>query len=49
MTHKEDSASTARGLTHPANAFLLEFRIADCEHLVDDEDVRLKVRRDRER
>src|SRR6266851_4704163 len=36
-------------MTHPTEALLLKSQIADCEDLVDDEDLRLKVRRDRKR
>ena len=37
------------GLPHLSEALLLEREIADREHLVDNEDVGLEVRRDRER
>ncbi len=31
-----------------SEAFFLKRRVADCEHLVDDQDLRLEVRRDGE-
>ena len=36
-------------VVHLAEALLLEPRVADREHFVDDQDLRLEVRRDRER
>ena len=39
----------ARHVLHLAEALLLELRVADRQHLVDDQDLRLQVRRDRER
>ena len=36
-------------LLHPAQALLLELRVADREHLVHEQDLRLEVRRHRER
>ena len=36
-------------LLHPAEAAALELRVADGEHLVDEQDLRLEMRGDRER
>ena len=39
----------AAEVLHPAEALLLELGVADGEHLVDEQDLRLEVRGDRER
>ena len=49
MADEDDGAALVRDLAHLPQALALERRVADGEHLVDDEDVRLEVRRDRER
>ncbi len=46
---EEDGAPGAAELLHASEAATLELRVADREHLVDEEDLRLEVRRDRER
>jgi hypothetical protein len=48
VTDKQDSASLLRHVTHLAKALLLELRVADRQHFIHDEDLRLEVRGDRE-
>src|SRR5581483_441500 len=49
VAHEQDGAPFARNLRHAAEAPLLELGISDGEHLVDDQDLRLQVRRHGER
>ena len=49
MAHENDGSSFASDVTHLRQAALLELRVADGEHLIDDQDVRLEVRGNRER
>src|SRR5215213_1197557 len=48
VADEDDRAALARGGLHPAQALLLERQVTDREDLVDDQDLRLQVRRDRE-
>ena len=48
MAHEEHGAAAASDFAHLAEALFLELRVADRQHLVDDQDLRLKVRGDRE-
>ena len=48
MADEQDRASAARDLGHLAEAFLLKLGIADRQHLVDDQNLGLQMRRDRE-
>jgi len=43
MTHKQHRSSALRHLAHLAQALLLELRVADGEHLVHDQDLRVQV------
>ena len=45
---KSDRAALARDVAHLAEALLLERRVADRQHLVDEQDLGLEVRRHRE-
>ena len=49
MADEEDGAAPAGDVAHLAEALLLERRVADRQHLVDEQDLRLEVRGDRER
>ncbi len=49
MAHEEDRPAAAGDLADPPEAALLERLVADAEHLVDEQDLRLEVRRDGER
>src|ERR1700733_8024029 len=43
VAYKDDRpAIVIAHILHFSEAFLLEFRIADCEHLIDDQDLRLQ-------
>ena len=46
--HEQNGRSGLNELVHPRHASILEHRVADRERLVDDEDLRLEVRSDRE-
>ena len=48
MTDEEHGAAALRHLGHLPQALLLEFRVADRQHFVDDQDLGLQMRRDRE-
>ena len=49
MADEQHRAAFAGGhLAHLAQAFLLKLGVADRQHLVDDQDLRLQMRRDRE-
>ena len=48
VAHEEDGTTVLRHLSHAAETALLELRIAHGEHLVDDEDLGLQERGDRE-
>ena len=48
VADEEHGPAVVRDLAHPSEAALLELGVADREHLVDDQDVRLEVRGDRE-
>ena len=43
MADKENRPALPRHTPHLPEALLLEFGIADCEHLVDEEDLRVEV------
>ena len=43
MTHKKHCSTFACYILHLAQAFLLEFRIANSKYLVDDKDFRLQM------
>ena len=45
---KSDRAARLAEILHPAEAAALELGVADGEHLVDEQDLRLEVRRDGE-
>ena len=49
VADEQHRAPRARDLAHLAEALALERRVADREHLVDDQDLRLEVRGDGER
>ena len=49
MADEQDGAALARDVAHLAEALLLERGVADREHLVDEQDLGLEVRRDGER
>jgi hypothetical protein len=49
VAHEQHRPPVARDVAHLAEALLLERRVSDREHLVEDEDVRLEVRSDGER
>ena len=38
----------AATLAHSPERFLLKLRVADCEHFIDDQDLRLQMSRHRE-
>src|SRR5207302_881400 len=48
VADEEDGPSGARDLAHFSETLPLERNVADCQDLVDDEDVRLEVCSDRE-
>ena len=48
VAHEEHRPSIARDVVHLAEAFSLELRVADGEDFVDDQDLGLEVRGDRE-
>ena len=49
VADEDDGATLLRDVAHLAEALLLELRVADGEHLVDEQDLRLEVRGDGER
>src|SRR6185436_2601864 len=49
VTDKKYRATRASDLLHFCNALFLECCVANCQHLVDDEDLRLKMSRNRKR
>ncbi len=49
VAHEEDRAARRRDVAHLAEALLLELRVADGEHLVDEQDLGLEVGGDGER
>src|ERR1044072_631229 len=49
MTDKQDRAAVFSNLTHPLETLLLKLRVADGQHLVDDQNLSLHVRGDAER
>ena len=49
VAHEQHRAPGVRDLLHLAEALALELAVADREHFVDDQDLRLEVRRDGER
>src|SRR5438105_889413 len=42
VAHEDDRAPALRHVAHPTDAPLLELRVANREHLVDDQDLRLE-------
>ena len=48
VRHEQQRGAALDHVAHPVEALLLERRVTDREHLVDDEDARLEERRDRE-
>ena len=49
VADEQHRPALAHDVAHLPEALLLERRVADGEHLVDDQDLRLQVRRHRER
>ncbi len=49
MTDEQHRPALRADVLHLAEALTLERGVADREHFVDEQDVRLEVRRDRER
>ena len=49
MTHEKNSPPPAADILHLSNAFLLKLRVANSQHFIDDQDLRLQMRRHRER
>src|SRR5438552_1954611 len=43
MADKEDCSASLGNIMHLAQALLLKHHVADCQHLVDDQDFRLEV------
>src|SRR5689334_7818107 len=48
MADEQDGPPAARDLTHLAKTLLLELRVADRQHLVDDQNLGLEMRGNRE-
>src|SRR5438874_2410013 len=46
MADEQDRATVLGDVLHFPDAFLLKLRVADSQHLIDDQDLRFQMRRD---